>query len=135
MLALESKLELSRIDLPISNDLRRFGGLFVFCGRGSLLLVLDHLANELVIVLKTHKLLHSTIAALVFAKLELDEKDENEPEGGTVDQDHHYAQFAVRFMVFVQFNRFSFSVCVLRAEAVQVVEHLRVEHERAHWSL
>ena len=101
MLALESKLELSRIDLTISNDLRRFGGLFIFCGRRSLLLILDHLAHELFIVLKTQKLLHSTIAALVSAKLELDEENENEPKSGTMDQYHHYAQFAVSFMVFV----------------------------------
>ena len=101
MLALESKLELTRSGFPISNDLRRFGGLFIFCGRGCLPLTIDHLVNELVIVLKTHKLLHSTIAAVGAAKLELDEEDENEPKGGTVDQDHQYAQFAIRFMVFI----------------------------------
>ena len=89
MLALESKLELARSDLLIPNNLRGLGGLFILCSRWRLLLIHDHLANELFIVLKTHKLLHSTtIAAANSAKLGLDEEDENEPKDGAVDQDH-----------------------------------------------
>ena len=49
---------------------------------------LAHLTHELIIVLKIHSLLHSTIATANTENLELDDEDEDEPEEYTVNQDH-----------------------------------------------